>query len=95
VFAKAISGRQWPSGIDAYRTEGRITAASPTTVPAPRLLGSGDDGDWFVLVFEDVDGHQPTQRWRQAELDRVLAVLDDVPAPIDLPRDHPRRARRR
>jgi hypothetical protein len=90
VFAKAVDGREWPSEIDAYRAEARTSAVLPRTVPAPRLIGSDDDGQWVVLVFEDVDGHEPAQPWRRVELDRVVSAIGDVRAPIELPRDHPR-----
>ena len=45
------------------------------TVPAPRLLGSYDDGDWIALVLEDVDGRHPHTPWLDDELDAVLIAL--------------------
>lgn len=95
AFAKALDGREWPAQIDAYRVEGRIAAALPSGVPAPRLRGSYDDGQWVALVFEDVAGREPAQPWTLADFDRVVTAVGDLsaavtPSPLDLPSDHPR-----
>ena len=59
----------------------------PPDVPAPRLLGAYDDGDWVALALTDVDGRHPQAPWNPAELDRVLAAMTDLslsltPSPI-------------
>jgi hypothetical protein len=95
VFAKAINTRQAGSQIDMYRREARIAAALPTSIPAPRLLGSFDDGEWTALVFEDIDGHEPVQPWNEGELGRVLSAIAALahvatPSPVALQADHPR-----
>jgi hypothetical protein len=60
-------------------------------VPAPRLLGVHDDGDWVALVLEDVEGCHPVTPWRTEQLAAVLAALgtlaehDVTPALSDLP----------
>ncbi|MCX5202326.1 aminoglycoside phosphotransferase family protein [Streptomyces sp. NBC_00237] len=91
AFVKAVSADANPHSPKLHRREARNTAALPPGVPAPRLLGTYDDGHWVVLVLEDVDGVQPRVPWRRDELDRVLAALADLsaaltPAPYDAPR---------
>jgi Ser/Thr protein kinase RdoA (MazF antagonist) len=74
------------------RAEARITAALPAIAPTPRLLGSFDDGEWVVLVLEDVDGRHPRTPWVEDELDATMAALRKLaetltPSPVpDAPR---------
>src|SRR5688572_18384647 len=70
LFVKAMDAAAWPGEAATYRAEAAITAALPETVPAPRLHGSFDDGRWIVLVFEDIDGGEPSQPWSAEELRR-------------------------
>jgi hypothetical protein len=95
LFVKAIDAMAWPGEAGAYRAEAAVTAALPETVPAPRLHGSFDDGRWIVLVFEDIDGREPSQPWSAAELRRVVGALESMagtltPSPIDVPAGYPR-----
>ncbi len=91
AFVKAVSAAQNDRSPHMHRREARVTAALHPPVPAPRLLGLHDDGDWVALVLEDVVGRHPATPWQPAELDRVLAALGDLaaattPAPLpDLP----------
>src|SRR5205085_1421957 len=94
-FVKAMDADAWPLEAVYYRTEALIAAALPPAVPAPRLLGTLDDGHWVMLAFEDVDGTEPAQPWRRADLDRVAGAVQDLaraatPSPVALPGDHPR-----
>ena len=75
AFVKAVSGRANPVSPGLHRQEAVVTAALPAGVPAPRLLGSYDDGEWVALLLSDVPGHSPAQPWDQAELARVLDAL--------------------
>ncbi|MEU6376368.1 aminoglycoside phosphotransferase family protein [Streptomyces sp. NPDC046909] len=92
AFVKAVSAHTNPTSPKFHRREARYAAALPPTVPAPRLLGTYDDGTWAVLVFEDVPGRQPRIPWRQEELTRVLSAVTDLahaltPSPVaDAPR---------
>ncbi|MFF4834441.1 phosphotransferase [Streptomyces sp. NPDC001315] len=90
AFVKAVSADTNPDSPALHRTEARNAAALPPAVPAPRLLGTYDDGTWVALVFEEVSGRQPHVPWRPAELRRVLDAVEDLsrtltPSPLDAP----------
>ncbi|MEU6196108.1 aminoglycoside phosphotransferase family protein [Streptomyces sp. NPDC047061] len=90
AFVKAVSADANPDSPALHRAEARNTAALPATVPAPRLLGSYDDGTWVALVFEEVKGRQPHVPWRPDELRRVLDAVATLgrtltPSPLDAP----------
>jgi hypothetical protein len=89
AFAKAASADWNRDTIRAHRQESRISAGLPPQAHAPRLMHTYDDGEWVVLVFEDVGGRPPHVPWRQPELDRVLDTLADMaaaltPSPIEI-----------
>jgi hypothetical protein len=56
VFAKAISAGWNPRSPGLYRREIEVMAALPESVPAPRLRWSYDDGDWVLLILDDIEG---------------------------------------
>ena len=87
AFVKAVSPAQNPDSPGMLRREARITAALPAGIPAPRPLGSYDDGEWVALVLEDIEGRHPATPWRADQLDAVLAALDALaialtPSPV-------------
>ena len=87
AFVKAVSAHANPDSPGIHRKEARNAAALPPEVPAPRLIGSYDDGTWVALVFEDVAGRQPHVPWRKSELAVVLNAVGELsraltPAPI-------------
>ncbi|MEU2715306.1 phosphotransferase [Streptomyces sp. NPDC007205] len=89
-FVKAVSAEANPHSPHLHRREARTAAALPAAVPAPRLLGTYDDGTWVALVFEEVAGRQPHVPWRQEELRRVLDAVTvlartGTPCPLDVP----------
>ncbi len=89
AFVKAV-GEINSDAPGLHRAEARIAAALPPSAPAPRLLGVIDSAGWVILAFDDVDGRQPVQPWRDDELTRVLTATADLadaltPAPIDAP----------
>ena len=95
VFVKAMDAVDWPEQITHYRVEARVSAALPPDVPAPRLLEWSDDGRWVILVFECVDGIEPTLRDSPSAALRIAPALDDLattwtPSPVPLAADHPR-----
>src|SRR5581483_8341892 len=78
AFVKAISSDPNPDSPAFHRQEARIAAQLPASAPVPRLLSTFDDGEWVVLLFEDIDGVHPAVPWRADELGRVLAALADL-----------------
>ena len=89
AFVKAV-GDLNPDSPRIHRAEARIAAALPASVPAPRLLGFLDAGNWVILILADIDGRMPAQPWQQAELDQVLAAMTELaatltPAPVAAP----------
>lgn len=93
VFVKAVSPEQNPGSPDLARNEIRAAAALPPQVPAPRLLWSGDDGDWVLLGFEVAAGRPPLLPWRADELALVLSAIDTLAEATPLPgHDLPRTA---
>ncbi len=88
AFVKAVSAAQNERSVQMYRQEAQVSAALPPGVPAPRLLGRYDDGEWAVLVLQDVEGRHPLTPWTRAELDAVLAtlaVLAELTTPCPMP----------
>lgn len=74
VFVKGV-----PTGhpmIRAYHAEANAAGALADGTPAPLLLGTIDD-EWFLLVFEDIDGRPPDLRPGSPD---VPALLDSVDA---------------
>ena len=75
AFVKAVSAQANPVSPGMHRQEAVVTAALPAGVPAPRLLGQYDDGEWVALLLSDVAGRSPAQPWDEAELANVLGAL--------------------
>ncbi len=92
VFAKAVRTGRWQWEAQTLRAEAAVHAALPESVAAPQLLGTYDDGDWVVLVFEHIDAVMPAQPWKAPELERAAAaaVTRAAAAKPGLARDHPR-----
>jgi hypothetical protein len=59
AFVKAVSVDLNEDSARLARQELRITAALPEQAPVPRLLGGCDDGEWVLLVLEDIQGVHP------------------------------------
>lgn len=92
AFVKAVSPQINSQSAELARQEIRITAALPERAPTPRMLGGFDDGDWVVLVLEDIDGVHPRTPWVASEVDAAVTGLRELaaaltPAPLtDAPR---------
>lgn len=78
VFAKAVDAANAPSVAAFHRRELAVAQRLPAGIPAPRLVGGYDDGEWVALVFEEIDGALPEQPWREDELERVLDALTSL-----------------
>jgi hypothetical protein len=83
AFAKATGTELNPDSARFHRREARIAAALPAAVPAPRLLGTAEDGGWVLLLFEDADAALPELPWRPGELARVLDAMTGLAAALD------------
>ena len=84
VFVKGVPATH--PMIRSYHAEARAAAALPEGVAAPLLLGTIDD-EWFLLVFEDVDGDLPDLRPGSLDVPAVLDSIADVrtrltPSPV-------------
>lgn len=75
VFAKAIDSKD-PLA-EAYRAEAATTARLPPTVAAPALHFTLEEAGWFVMVFDDIDGHMPRLD-RPDELAAVLTTIEQL-----------------
>ena len=87
-FVKAVSEQANPDTPRMHRREAEVVAALPREAPVPRLLWTYDEDGWVALGFEDVEGHTPTQPWRDDELRLVVEGLHRLhevltPSPID------------
>ena len=90
LFVKVVGEELNARSPVLYRREAAIAGSLPSSVRAPRLLATYDDGSWVGLVFRDVEARTPHLPWRRDELDRILVALADLsrsltPSPIALP----------
>ncbi len=79
VFVKAAGTALNPHSPSMHRREGEVLGMLPPAVPAPRLLGVVDDGDWVALAIEWVEGRTP-EATAPDDVERMLDVLDRVAA---------------
>jgi Ser/Thr protein kinase RdoA (MazF antagonist) len=87
AFVKAVSPALNERSAEMARDELHITSALPAAAPVPRLLGGFDDGEWVVLIFEDIDGRHPRTPWVQPEIDAAVTALRELahaltPSPV-------------
>jgi len=75
VFVKAAGLSLNPHSPGMHRREGELLAAMPPDVPAPRLIGVVDDGDWVALVIEWIEGRMPRAPLGQDDLGRLLRLV--------------------
>ena len=80
AFVKACGSSLNPDTPDLNRAEIRALELMPPSVPHAGLLSAYDDGDWVVLVLEDVDGRRPDVPWTEPDVSRVVATLVSVGA---------------
>ncbi len=89
AFCKAVHPSQNEGSARLYRAEARVNAQLPDGIPAPRMLHHLQLDGWEVLLFEDVDGVQPSLPWRESEfvaaLDAFGALADADTAGVNLP----------
>lgn len=88
VFAKAVSAERNARSPELHRREIAVMRALPDTLPAPALQWDFDDGDWVVLVLDDVQGRMPDEPWQADQLTQAMTALEQLaerltPAPIE------------
>ncbi len=76
VFVKAAGLSLNPISPSMHRREAQVLAAMPPDVPAPRLIGIVDDGDWVALATEWIDGRMPTAPLAGDDVRRLLRIVD-------------------
>jgi hypothetical protein len=84
-FVKAASLKAQRMFAEAYREEARKLTALPEGAPAPRLLWTHDGDDWMVLATEYVDAELPARPWRAEDLDRCVAMTEQLAATLTPP----------
>ena len=94
-FVKAVSAQANPDTPGLHRQEARVLAAlapliTSRQLPIPRLHGTVDRPPWIALILQDIAGRQPRLPWQTAELQQVVAALDQLadaltPAPVPAP----------
>ena len=83
AFVKALSVDLHLPSVSLYRNEASVMLYLPPELPVPQLLDVYDDGNWVVLVYEDIEGRHPEIPWRSAELDRVAGAIANLGAALD------------
>jgi aminoglycoside phosphotransferase (APT) family kinase protein len=79
VFVKAAGTALNPLSPGMHRREAVVLGVLPIEVPAPRLLGVVDDGEWVALCIEWVEGRAPAAGDAR-DVARFLAIFDRVAA---------------
>lgn len=59
AFVKAVGSQIHPATPDHFRHEVAILQTLPPVPYRAGLLAAYDDGDWVVLLLDDVDGRHP------------------------------------
>jgi hypothetical protein len=77
VFIKAAGSSLNEQSPVLHRREASVLGVLPASVPAPRLLGVVDDGDWVALAIEWVDGRMPVAA-DPTDVQRLLGLLHRV-----------------
>lgn len=81
AFVKTASRAVNAEATEIHRLEARKSESLPAGIPAPRMLGIVDRGDWVAVVFDDIEGRHPLTPWRTDELVSVLDALAEIAAP--------------
>jgi aminoglycoside phosphotransferase (APT) family kinase protein len=75
VFVKGVPNTH--PLIRNYHAEAHVAAALPDGTPTPLLLGTIDD-EWFLLVFEDVEGRHPDLQPGSRDVAALMASLEQL-----------------
>ena len=78
VFVKAAGLDLNPISPGMHRREGEVLRSFGDGVPAPKLIGVYDDGDWVALVIEWIDGRMPTAPIDTLDGERLLGLVEHL-----------------
>jgi len=76
VFVKACGTELNSFAPRLHRREAIVMAALPPQLPAPRLIGVHDDGQWVALVLEHIDGRMPRAPLPNDDIAAILGVVE-------------------
>jgi hypothetical protein len=82
AFVKAVSTGLNGRSVELARAEAYVTARMPADAPVPRLLDVLDDGEWVVLIHEDVEGRHPRTPWVEDEMQATMRALRELAAAL-------------
>ena len=85
AFVKAVSTELSLRSVELARAEAHVTAQMPAAAPVPRLLAVLDDGEWVVLIHEDVEGRHPRTPWVENEIRATVRALRQLAAALTPP----------
>lgn len=84
AFVKTATAAANPEVLSIHRREAAVNGILPPHLPAPRMLGAVDAGEWMLLAFDDVAGAQPAVPWSEPDIRATVTALDIVRrAPLD------------
>ncbi|WP_248147370.1 hypothetical protein [Microbacterium aoyamense] len=84
AFVKTATAAANPEVLTIHRREAAVNGILPPGVPAPRMIGAVDTGEWMLLAFDDVAGAQPALPWTDVDVRATVAAIDSVrSAPLD------------
>ena len=94
-FVKAASSQVNPDTPRLHRQEARILGdldplIRSARLPEPRVRATVEQGSWFALILDDIDGRHPVLPWEDGQVGQVLGALDGLgdvltPAPVSAP----------
>lgn len=83
AFVKAVGAALNPDTPTLFRNEIAAIQGVGPLPQAPRLYDVYDDGDWVVLLLEDVEGRLPSHPWVREDAVRVLDALAELTEALD------------
>ena len=82
AFVKAVSATLSTRSVELARAEAHVTARMPASAPVPRLIAALDDGEWVVLIHEDIEGRHPRTPWVEHEIRAAVRALRELAAAV-------------
>ena len=76
VFVKAVGLDHNPHSPGMHRREAQALRSFGAGVPAPRLIGAFDDGNWVALVIEWAQGRMPIAPLAPPDVARLLRLVE-------------------